>query len=179
MRSLLSALAARARGQQTLARLSRAGLQAGRPLQLGAEGAIDPRFAWAIEIGPESIVASGVRIVAHDAAVKRLTGYTEVRPVKIGSRCYIGAGTIVLPGSTIGDEAIVGAGSVVRGEIPAGAVAAGCPARVVGEIGDLRERHLEQMAATLQIDDYPRRFSRAQRAEMRDALSRHGRVYVR
>ncbi len=178
MREMLSAFAARIRGEQTLSRLRRAGLQAGT-LQLGAEGAIDPRFAWAIEIGPQSIIASGVRIVAHDAAVKRLTGYTEVRPVKIGSRCYIGAATIVLPGSVIGDDAVIGAGSVVRGEIPAGAVAAGCPARVVGDVDALRERHTQLMASTLRIDAYPRRFSKAQRAEMRDALGRAGRVYVR
>jgi maltose O-acetyltransferase len=169
----------RLRGEQTLTRLRKEGLRFELPLQLAAEGAIDPRFAWAIEIGAESIVASGVRIVAHDAALKRLIGYTEVRPVKIGARCYIGAGTIVLPGARIGDDAVIGAGAVVRGEIPAGAVAVGSPAKVVGQVDELRERHAAQLSSTACFDIYPERFSAAQRADMQAALAQHGRVYVR
>ena len=179
LRQRRSALFARLRGEQTLGRLRREGLRAGSPLQLAAEGAIDPRFAWAIEIGDRSIVASGVRIIAHDAAIKRLTGYTEVRPVKIGENCYIGAGAIVLPGVTIGDGAIIGAGSVVRGDVPGGTLAVGNPARVVGDVEALRERHQSQMETTTCLDAYPERFSEAQRAELLDALGEHGRVYVR
>ncbi len=179
MHRLWSSVFARLRGEQTLARLRRSGLRSGVPLQLAAEGAIDPRFAWAIEIGDHSIIASGVRIVAHDAAIKRLTGYTEVRPVTIGSRCYIGAGAIVLPGTVIGDDAIIGAGSVVKGEIPSGAVAVGNPARVVGTTDELRERHQSLIASTTRIDSYPRRYSASQRAEILQALREHGRAYVR
>ena len=52
--------------------------------------------------------------------------------VVVGDDVWIGAKCIVLPGARIGDGAIVGAGSVVRGEIPAMAIAVGVPARVVG-----------------------------------------------
>lgn len=53
------------------------------------------------------------------------------QPVSIGSGSWIGHGAIVLPGTTIGRNVVVGAGSVVRGEVPDHAVVAGVPARVV------------------------------------------------
>jgi acetyltransferase-like isoleucine patch superfamily enzyme len=56
------------------------------------------------------------------------------RPVRIGSGSWLGHGTVVLPGSTIGEHVVIGANSVVRGEIPSFTVAAGNPARVVKEI---------------------------------------------
>jgi acetyltransferase-like isoleucine patch superfamily enzyme len=52
-------------------------------------------------------------------------------PVVIGSDCWLGAGVIVLPGVTVGDGTVVGAGSVVTGDLPAGVIAAGVPARVL------------------------------------------------
>ena len=56
-------------------------------------------------------------------------------PVRIGRSCWLGAGVIVLPGVTIGDNTVVGAGSVVTRDLPCGVVAAGNPCRVVREIG--------------------------------------------
>jgi acetyltransferase-like isoleucine patch superfamily enzyme len=52
--------------------------------------------------------------------------------VTIGTGAWLGAGVKVLDGASIGDGAIVGAGAVARGEIAAGAIAVGIPARVVG-----------------------------------------------
>ena len=53
------------------------------------------------------------------------------RPVHIGAGSWLGHGTVVLPGATIGTHVVVGANSVVRGEIPDNCVAAGNPARVI------------------------------------------------
>lgn len=52
-------------------------------------------------------------------------------PIEIGDSVFIAANSIVLPGARIGDEAVVGAGTVVDGEVPAGATAFGNPFRVV------------------------------------------------
>ncbi len=150
------------------------GLRAGRPIRLAPRSFIDAKFPWAVEIGDHTIIAGDVRIISHDAAIKRITGYTEVRPVTIGKRCYIGAGTIILPGAVIGDEAVIGAGAIVRGEIPPRSLAVGTPARVVGDIEDLRERHLAQIESSP-----PFEFGSAQIDEMRRALKKHGRIYVR
>lgn len=57
-------------------------------------------------------------------------------PVHIGRNCWLGAGVIVLPGITIGDNSVIGAGSVVTKDIPANVVAVGNPCRVLREINE-------------------------------------------
>lgn len=57
-------------------------------------------------------------------------------PVRIGKNCWLGAGVIVMPGVTIGDNTVIGAGSVVTKDIPANVVAVGNPCRVLRPIGD-------------------------------------------
>ena len=57
-------------------------------------------------------------------------------PVVIGRNVWLGANVTVLPGVTIGDDSVIGAGSVVTRDIPVGVVAVGSPARVVRAIGE-------------------------------------------
>jgi acetyltransferase-like isoleucine patch superfamily enzyme len=141
---------------------------------------IDEAFAWAITIGPHSRIASDVRIIAHDAAAKHLTGYTEVRPVVIGANCYIGTGVIVLPGTTVGDGAVIGAGAVICDDIPAGVVAVGVPARAINDVDRLRQRHLGLQGRSVLFDKRPvDGMSASEWAAMRDALAKEGRIYVR
>lgn len=177
--SLRSRLLTRLRGWQTLRHMRKLGLRAHPPVSLSARSFVDPRFAWAVEIGAYTIISTDVQIIAHDAAIKRLTGYTEVRPVVIGERCYLGAAAIVLPGAVIGDDAVIGAGAVVRGEIPAGSVAVGVPAKVIGSIEDMRERHLVQMESSPRFEHRSVDESATTIDEMRRALAEHGRIYVR
>ena len=62
-------------------------------------------------------------------------------PVHIGKNCWLGAGVTVLPGVSVGDNSVIGAGSVVTKDIPANVVAFGTPCRVVREIGE-RDREV-------------------------------------
>lgn len=57
-------------------------------------------------------------------------------PVHIGRNCWIGAGALIMPGVTIGDNTVIGAGSVVTRDIPSNVVAVGNPCKVMREIGD-------------------------------------------
>ena len=57
-------------------------------------------------------------------------------PVRIGRNCWLGAGVIVMPGVTIGDNAVIGAGSIVTRDIPANVVAVGNPCRVMRQVGE-------------------------------------------
>lgn len=66
----------------------------------------------------------------------RVEGYQFNSAVHIGRNCWLGAGVIVLPGVTIGDNTVIGAGSVVTRDIPANVVAMGTPCRPVREISD-------------------------------------------
>lgn len=56
------------------------------------------------------------------------------KPIHIGTDVWIGGSAVICPGVTIGDRAVVGAGSVVRKDVPAGTVVAGNPARIIREI---------------------------------------------
>ncbi len=66
----------------------------------------------------------------------REEAYQYNAPIHIGRNCWLGAGVIVLPGITIGDNSVIGAGSVVTKDIPANVVAYGNPCKVVREIGE-------------------------------------------
>lgn len=70
-----------------------------------------------INIGAGCQIGNQVVIVDHNHT-KDLTGYTT-NPVTIGEKVWIGANCVILPGTFIGDGAVIGAGSVVSGEIPA------------------------------------------------------------
>ncbi|GIQ80928.1 hypothetical protein KIPB_001808 [Kipferlia bialata] len=69
-------------------------------------------------------------------APTRVSGLELSKPVTIGNRVWLGMGAQILPGVTIGDDCVVGAGSVVTRDIPPGCVVAGVPARVIRHVGD-------------------------------------------
>jgi len=91
-----------------------------------------------IRIGSRVMIGAGATIVDTDfhplAAARRRERPTAGRaqPIEIADDCFIGMRAIVLKGSRIGRGAVVGAGCVVAGEVAAGAVVAGNPARVIG-----------------------------------------------
>ena len=67
----------------------------------------------------------------------RVTLYPK--PIRIGQKVWIGANSVVLPGVTIGDNAIVGAGSVVTRDVPPNGIVVGNPARLIKYIDDCKE----------------------------------------
>ncbi len=86
----------------------------------------------AVSIGAGAQIGPGVQLLTadhpRDPAV-RAELLEFGRPVTIGRNVWIGGGALVLPGVTIGDDAIVGAGSVVTRDVPSGATVVGNPAR--------------------------------------------------
>jgi maltose O-acetyltransferase len=78
-----------------------------------------------IVIGEETLVAFKTLLFTRDP----FTG--DQKPIRIGSRCFIGGSSTVAPGVTIGDHCIVGAGSVVLEDVPSGCAVGGNPARVL------------------------------------------------
>ena len=84
-------------------------------------------------IGPNTVIATAGHPVCPE--IREKGGQFNI-PVRIGKNCWLGAGVIVLPGITIGDNTVVGAGSIVTHDLPANVVAAGNPCRVLREIGE-------------------------------------------
>lgn len=84
-------------------------------------------------LGPNVILATGGHPVLPQL---RERGLQFNLPIHIGRNCWLGAGVIVLPGVTIGDNSVIGAGSVVTRDVPANVVAVGNPCRVLRPIGE-------------------------------------------
>lgn len=84
-------------------------------------------------IGPNVTVATAGHPILPELREK---AYQYNMPVHIGRNCWLGAGVVVLPGVTIGDNTVIGAGSIVTKDIPSGVVAVGNPCRVLREIGE-------------------------------------------
>ena len=75
-----------------------------------------------IVIGDRCQIANNVVIVDHDHAGSENWGSYVETPVTIGNDVWIGANVVIMRGTTIGDKAVIGAGSIVKGEVPAGKV---------------------------------------------------------
>jgi maltose O-acetyltransferase len=145
--------AARLRGELDLDRLVDEGLQLGRDVLIARGCYIDPGFSWLVSIGDEATIGPNVTILTHDATPKLRTGYSLIAPVRIGARVFVGANVTILPGVAVGDDAIVGAGSVVRRDVPPGRVVIGNPAVEVGATDDHARHHAERLAVRPRFPD--------------------------
>ena len=83
--------------------------------------------------GPNCVIATAGHPIDSELRERQLQ-YNI--PVHIGKNCWLGAGVLVMPGVTIGDNSVIGAGSVVTKDIPANVIAVGNPCRVLREIGE-------------------------------------------
>ncbi len=83
--------------------------------------------------GPNVVLATAGHPIAPEL---RSRGLQYNMPIRIGCNCWLGAGVIVLPGVTIGDNVVIGAGSVVTKDIPSNVVAVGNPCKVLRPVGE-------------------------------------------
>jgi maltose O-acetyltransferase len=125
--------------------LVKRGLKLGHNVFLGHGVYIDPGHCWLIEIGDDSEITLNTTILAHDGLLRRRLGYSRIARVKIGREVFVGCGSIILPGVTIGDGAAVGAGSVVTSDVPPRTLVAGNPAKAIASIDDYLAKHTELM----------------------------------
>ena len=92
-----------------------------------------------VSIGDDVMIAPNVSLFTAGHPVDaelRIAGWEFALPITIGNRVWIGGQTVINPGVTIGDNTVIGSGSVVTKDIPANVVAAGNPCRVIREIGE-------------------------------------------
>jgi carbonic anhydrase/acetyltransferase-like protein (isoleucine patch superfamily) len=119
----------RVRGHPDLAQLVAAGLQLGVGTHISRDIYIDGLHPWLITIDDYATLGPFVAIITHDASLAHHTGLTRLGRVTVGKRAYVGVGAILLPGTSIGDDSVVGAGAVVHGIIPPGSLVMGNPAK--------------------------------------------------
>ena len=96
---------------------------------------------WKIEIGSNTMFGPNVTLctTGHPVSPKHRFDGMYSFPIRIGSGCWIGANSVVLPGVTIGDNTVIGAGSIVTRDIPANVVAFGAPCHVYREFSEKDE----------------------------------------
>lgn len=97
-----------------------------------------------ITIGDDVQMGPHVQLLTPTHPVEpgpRRDKWEAAKPIAIGDNVWLGGGVVVLPGVTIGENTVVGAGSVVTRDLPANVVAVGNPARVVRTIGDDADAH--------------------------------------
>lgn len=103
---------------------------------------------YLISIGDNTTVSFDVAFITHDAATRVIRNLPDGNketviygPIQIGSNCFIGARTTILPNVTIGDNTIIGANSLVNKDIPDNVVAAGNPCKVICTLDEYRRKH--------------------------------------
>ena len=84
-----------------------------------------------INIGNNVTIAPQAYLLAHDASTKRDLGYTKIGRINIRDNVFIGARALIMPGVTIGENSIVGAGAVVTKNVKANTVVVGNPAKFI------------------------------------------------
>lgn len=122
----------------------------------GGHGFISPSVMFdgndfsLIAIGKNTTISTDVVFLTHDYSISKglkMINAEEsgrfLKPIRVGANCFIGMRTILLPGTTLGDNVIVGAGAVVKGHYPDGVVIAGNPARVICSTEEWAERHYQ------------------------------------
>ena len=88
------------------------------------------------QFGPNVVLATAGHPICPEL---RERGFQYNAPIRIGRNCWLGAGVVVVPGVTIGDNVVVGAGSVVARDLPNNVVAVGNPCKILRE-ADGRDR---------------------------------------
>lgn len=108
---------------------------------LAALRALARREILRVTVGDHTDIGSGCKIIDNDfhplsysqrSPVERLD-LVKHRPITIGEGCFIGANSIILKGTTLGKNVVVGAGRVVCGSFPNNVIIAGNPARIIKE----------------------------------------------
>ena len=119
-------------------------------VNIGVDNFIPDKKCWSSEpylitIGNHCQITSGVRLFTHgggNVARDKYPDFDVFGKIVIGDWVYIGSGSLIMPGVTIGDNVLVAAGSVVTRSVPPRTIVAGNPARVVGTVDDYIDRNL-------------------------------------
>ncbi len=103
-----------------------------------------------ITIGDATTISVDVMFLTHDYSISKGLKMIDpklngrfLKPIRVGKNCFIGMRTILLPGTTLGDNVIVGAGAVVKGTFPDNVVIGGNPARIICKTDEWAMRHYE------------------------------------
>lgn len=143
---------------------------------------LDPSHCFLIEIGDNVTFSSRVTLFAHDASSKKLTSYVKIGKIKIEDNVFIGANTTILPNVRIGENSIIGAGSVVVKDIPANCVATGNPAKMIMTVQEYKSK-LEEKIKNSQTfgEEYTirKKVNKSKKEQMKEAIEKYGICFIK
>ncbi len=101
--------------------------------------------SYLITIGDNVTISNDVQFITHDNCIDRLISEKcdVFGEIVIGNNCFIGARSIILPGVTLGEKTVVGAGSVVSKSFQGDVIIAGNPAKVIGNVNQYLDKYAE------------------------------------
>lgn len=102
------------------------GMNLAKDVRISFKARLDKTNPKGLTIGEKTMVTFDAIILSHDYASRRHAAKTF-----IGTHCFIGCGSIIMPNITIGNHVIVAAGSVVTKDVPSNCIVAGNPAKVI------------------------------------------------
>ncbi len=131
----------------------------GGGVKIGSNSEIYPNVSFGsepylIELGDNVRIASNCVLTTHDGGLwvlrnnGKLPNSDKFGKIKVGNNVHIGINTIIMPGVTIGDNVVIGAGAVVTKDLPSNSVAVGVPARVIETIDDYYEKNKNKVVYT-------------------------------
>ena len=129
--------------EQTMEYCYSHGFTSGKNFHYNSGYPVDANFPWLLSVGDNVTLATGVKLLAHDASTALTGAHTKIGIVKVGSNVFIGANSIVLCDTRIGDNVVIGAGSVVTHDIPSNSVYGGNPARFICSFDEFKKKNLE------------------------------------
>lgn len=120
----------------------------GRVTFYGISRAMFGSEPWMVTLNDNVYITAGVQFITHDGGTLVLRKHHPdlewSAPITLGNNVYVGVNTIILPGVEVGDNVVIGAGSVVTKSVPSNTVAAGNPARRIRSFDDYLERMKEK-----------------------------------
>jgi acetyltransferase-like isoleucine patch superfamily enzyme len=171
----------RLRGQPNIQRMVADGLQLGEGTHISQPIYFDRLHPWLIAIGDYVTLGPYVAVITHDASLAHYTGQTRIGRVVIGRRVNVGVGAILLPGTVIGEDSVVAAGAVVRGEVPPGSLVVGNP----GEVSPIKPVAAFHRASAARAPTWPHEgwtvfsgITEERKREQREALAGGASGYV-
>lgn len=108
-------------------------------------GVILGNHPFLVRIGNDVIISPGAKILTHDTSFTVVGGKDLAGEVVIGNNVQIGENAIILPGITIGNRSIIGAGAVVNRDITQGQIAVGVPAKIISSTEEGLKRLEEKL----------------------------------
>lgn len=130
---------------------------------------LDYGHPWLISVG-ENCILTNCRILTHDASTYSFLSRSKIGLVNIGNNVFIGVNAVILPNVTIGDDVVVGAGSIVTRDIPNNSVVAGNPAKIICTYSEYVNKCNGLINASNKFDTHYSRKTKEEIEEIKEVL---------